>query len=71
MSNNNVADQSAPSDDVLWGVPAIANFIGRSIHEAQYLIRTKAITVGRLGPKTIIASKRQLRRELTPNSTAA
>jgi hypothetical protein len=56
----------AVSDDVLWGAQAIADFIGKSLTETQYLIRTGVLPVGRLGPKTLFASKRQLRRHLTP-----
>jgi hypothetical protein len=55
------------SDDILWGTQAIADEIRRSLSETQYLIRKKAIPVGRLGPKIIFASRSQLRRHLTPN----
>jgi hypothetical protein len=61
---------SALSDDLLWGTKAIADFIGRSLTETQYLIREKKITVGRPGKKTIVGSKRQLQRDLTPKTAA-
>jgi hypothetical protein len=65
-------DNGGPSlvDDLLWGTRAIANEIGRSLHETQYLIRIRAIPFAKLGPKTIIASRRQLRRALTPQEAA-
>jgi hypothetical protein len=65
----NSQQPAALSDDLLWGAQAIADEIGRSLSETQYLIRTGAITVGRLGPKTLVASRRQLRRDLTPKTT--
>jgi hypothetical protein len=66
MSNDVVEQQVA--DDVLWGTQAIADYLGKSLTETQYLIRIKALPIGRLGPKTLFASKRQLRRHLTPKS---
>jgi hypothetical protein len=67
---DNVADSQQPalSDDLLWGTKAIAGYIGRSLTETQYLIRTGAITVARTGPKQIIGSKKQLRRDLSPKA---
>jgi hypothetical protein len=59
----------AISDDILWGTQAIADEINRSLSETQYLIRTKKIPYTKLGPKTIIASRKQLARALTPTST--
>jgi hypothetical protein len=64
-------DFTEPTEDVLWGTQAIADFIGKSLHETQYLIRIKKLPVGRLGPKTLFASKRQLRRHLTPKTATA
>lgn len=58
------------SDDLLWGTQAIADFIGKSLTETQYLIRINALPIGRLGPKTLFASKKQLRRHLTPQQAA-
>ena len=59
-----------PTDDLLWGTQAIADYIGKTLTETQYLIRVKAIPVGRLGPKTIIGSKRKLRRHLNDKCAA-
>ena len=67
----NIAEQQhqfAANEDVLWGVRAIAEYIGKTVSETQYLIRTDALPIGRLGPKTIFASKRQLNRRLTPKT---
>jgi hypothetical protein len=57
------------TDDLVWGTQAIADTIGRSLVETQYLIRKKKLPIGRLGPKLLFASKRQLRRHLTPRAT--
>ncbi len=65
MSNNTGELQEQLTDDLLWGTQAIADFIGKSLTETQYLIRIDALPIGRLGKKTLIASKRQLRRYLT------
>jgi hypothetical protein len=65
MSDNATESQKL-NDDLVWGTQAIADEIGRSLTETQYLIRIKALPVGRLGPKIIFASKRQLQRHLTP-----
>jgi hypothetical protein len=56
---------SDPSDDLLWGVAQIAAFLGIPIDRAYYLIRRQKIQVKKLGPKTIVASKKQLRRTFT------
>jgi hypothetical protein len=60
--------QLAASEDLLWGTKAIADYIGKSLSETQYLVRTNALPIGRLGPKTLFASKKQLRRHLTPKT---
>jgi hypothetical protein len=67
---NDVAElqQVAVSDDLLWGTQAIADYLGQSLHRTQYLIRIGALPIGKLGPKTIFASKRQLRQRLTPKA---
>ena len=56
-------------DDLVWGTQAIADEIGQSLTRTQYLIRVGALPIGRLGPKTIFASKRQLRHRFTPKET--
>jgi hypothetical protein len=60
--------QPAPSNDLLWGAQAIAEFLGVPIDRVYYLIRTKRVPFTKLGPKTILASKRQLRRALSINA---
>ena len=57
--------QSKVGNDLLWGTQAIADYIDRSLTETQYLIRIGALPIGRLGRKTLFASKRQLDRHLT------
>jgi hypothetical protein len=57
--------QVAAGDDLLWGCQEIADYIGLSLREVQYLVRKKKLPIGRLGPKLLFASKRQLRRHLT------
>jgi hypothetical protein len=69
MADNDVITESEAqklTEDLIWGTQAIADEIGKSLTETQYLIRTNALPIGRLGPKTIFASRRQLRRRLTP-----
>ncbi len=68
MNDATELQQVAVNDDVLWGTQAIADYIGKSLSETQYLIRAGALPIGRLGPKTLFASKRLLRRHLTPKS---
>jgi hypothetical protein len=65
--SNDVAEKL---DDVLWGTQAIADYIGKTLTETQYLIRIKAIPIGRLGPKTIIGSKRKLRQHINDKCAA-
>jgi hypothetical protein len=63
--------QQQVADDILWGTQAIADEIGRTLSETQYLIRINALPVGRAGRKLIFASRRQLRARLTPKISAA
>jgi hypothetical protein len=64
---DDVTKQNASvAEDILWGTQAIADFLGRSLHETQYLIRKRALPIGRLGPKLLFSSKQQLQRRLTP-----
>jgi hypothetical protein len=60
------AELQHPTNDLLWGTQAIADYIGKSLTETQYLIRIKKLPIGRLGPKIIFASRKQLQRHLTP-----
>jgi hypothetical protein len=54
-----------PADDLIWGAKAIADELGIPLTRVYYLIRTKRIPFKKLGPKTIIASRRQLQRALS------
>jgi hypothetical protein len=57
-------EQTAPRDDLLWGAQAIADFLGIKLDQVYYLIRTKRLPIGKLGPKTVIASRKKLQRAL-------
>jgi hypothetical protein len=59
------------SADILWGSAAIADYLGLTLSEVQYLIRHEKIPIGRLGPKLLFASKRQLHRHLTSETQLA
>ena len=59
------------SEDIIYGTQAIADEIGRTLTETQYLIRVGALPVGRLGPKLLFASRRQLRKHFTPKAATA
>ncbi len=69
--SDNAQQQATLGDDLLWGTQAIADHIKRSLTETQYLIRIGALPIGRLGKKTLFASKRQLQRRLTPQTDLA
>jgi hypothetical protein len=47
--------------DVLWGVGAIADFIGRTKRQTYYLIDRGIVPVTKHGAKTITASRERLR----------
>ena len=51
-------------DDLIWGAGAIADELGVPLQRVYYLIRTHRIPISKLGNKTIIASRRALRRAL-------
>jgi hypothetical protein len=65
-------DDDDVAHDLLWGVPAIARFIGRGIRPTRYLIEAGIIRATKRGPKTITASKREIREDLAskPRTTA-
>ena len=70
MSNIESSGKPQPaalSDDLLWGAQAIADEIGLSLDQVYHLIRMKRLPVTKLGPKTIIASRKRLRRVLSAN----
>jgi hypothetical protein len=53
-----------PSDDLLWGAQAIADFLGVSIDRIYYEIRVKRLPIAKLGKRTVVASKKKLQRAL-------
>jgi hypothetical protein len=59
--------QPAPpiGDDLIWGAQAIADELGIPIDRVYYFVRKKKIPAAKLGPKTIVASRKALRRALT------
>jgi hypothetical protein len=59
-----------PSEDLLWGAQAIADFLGISIDRVYYLIRTKRLPIAKLGRKTIVASRKKLQRALADTLVA-
>ena len=65
MSKDEAEKQAALSDDLIWGAQAIADELNVPLQRIYYLIRTKKIPHTKIGPKTIIASRRQLRRALS------
>ena len=61
--------QNAPlADDLIWGISGddgIAAFLGISDRQCYYLAARGKIPVRKLGPKTIVGSKSELRAALT------
>jgi predicted DNA-binding transcriptional regulator AlpA len=55
-----IADVELHSD-LLWGVEAIAKFIGRERRQVYYLIARRAFPSRKIGHRTIVASKSELR----------
>jgi hypothetical protein len=62
---------ATPSDDLLWGAQAIADFLGVSIDRVYYQIRTKQLPIAKLGRKTVVASRKKLQRAIADTLTAA
>lgn len=57
--------------DIIWGVKGdsgIAAFLKTTERKVYYLIERGVIPVTKLGPKTIIASRSQLRRLFEPEA---
>lgn len=70
MSTTNEDKPATPSDDLLWGAAAIADFLGVSIERVYYEIRVKRLPISKLGKKTVIASRRKLQRAIAETLTA-
>jgi hypothetical protein len=62
MSSTDVDIDAKPprDDDLLWGAQAMADELGVSLERIRYLIRTRRVPFTKLGPKTILASRRKL-----------
>jgi hypothetical protein len=61
--------QAALSDDLIWGAQAIADELGIPLQRVYYFIRIGKLPVNKIGTKTIIASRRQLRRFFVPSTS--
>ena len=55
--------------DLLWGVPEIAAYIGRTVRQTYYLVENDLIPVTKLGPRTIVARASEIDRALSNEST--
>jgi hypothetical protein len=53
-----------PSDDLLWGGQAVADYLGIPLTRVYYLIRTGQLPISKLGRKTVFASKKKLQRAI-------
>jgi Helix-turn-helix domain len=62
--------QAAPSDDLLWGSQAIADFLGVTVNRVYYLIREKKLPIAKLGRKTVVASRKKLTRAIADTLAA-
>jgi Helix-turn-helix domain len=71
MSDIENERQATPSADLLWGAQAIADYLGVSVNRVYYLIREKQLPIGKLGRKTVVASRKKLQRAITDTLTAA
>jgi hypothetical protein len=60
-----IKDQKAErlADDLLYGASAIADFLGVTEMQVYHWVRKDRIPVGKMG-KTLIASRRQLRKAI-------
>lgn len=59
-----------PSDDLLWGARAIADFLGVSLDRVYYEIRLKRLPIAKLGRKTVVASRKKLQRAIADTISA-
>ena len=60
----NLKENPPPSDDLLWGGQAVADFLGVPLTRVYYLIRSGQLPIAKLGRKTVVASKKKLQRAL-------
>jgi hypothetical protein len=61
---------TTPSDDLLWGAQAIADFLGVPLARIYYEIRMKRLPISKLGKKTVVASRKKLQRAIADTLTA-
>jgi hypothetical protein len=62
------------SDDLIWGVAGedgIAAFLNLSVGKTYYLIGKGELPVRKFGHRTIVASRRELRRLFTSDTSTA
>ena len=58
----NPKPEAAPlATDLLWGVDSIAKFTGLPLRKTYYFIQRGKLPTRKLGPKTIVASRADLR----------
>jgi hypothetical protein len=57
------------SADLLWGAESIADELGVTVDRIYYLIRTQKLPIKKLGPKLLVASRRELRAALSASGT--
>jgi excisionase family DNA binding protein len=68
MDRLEIAKQDRLADDLIWGISGndgIAAYLGLSERRTYYLVERGKLPVHRLGPKTIVASKSELRARLS------
>ena len=60
--DNKIIESNSEPLDLLWGGDEISAFVGLPIRKLYYLIDRKAIPVHKVGHRTIVASRAELRR---------
>jgi len=55
-------------DDLIWGMDSIAAEIGLPLTRAYYLAATGKLPIRKVGHRTVVASREQLRRYLAGES---
>lgn len=59
MSKQTSISRTTPND-ILWGVAAIANYIGRERRQVYYMLSRGTLPAKKLGSRTIMARKSEL-----------
>jgi hypothetical protein len=60
-----IDDDGSLASDLLYGVDAIARFIGESRRRCYYLLENRRLPAGKLGAGRWVASRRALREHFT------